>query len=217
MGARQKLYDHIKLNGPKLYYGEELRAIGEISDWARALRQLRQDEVIVYEIENNNYHVTTINRYSATTSRAGLSSKDKYRIRNRDGHRCQSCGRGVNDQVKLHVDHKVPLECGGDHSDDNLWTLCEDCNLGKKNFFQDDLDSTTMTMVFQQSSGYQKLKTLFEHSPNQKFAPSILQGIAGIRDWERTVRDIRTKHQINIVWHPATPTDPSGFYINQST
>ncbi|NRA84332.1 MAG: hypothetical protein HRU22_11365 [Gammaproteobacteria bacterium] len=61
------------------------------------------------------------------------------------------------------------------------------------------------------------MKTLFEHSPNQKFAPSILQGIAGIRDWERTVRDIRTKHQINIVWHPATPTDPSGFYINQST
>lgn len=216
MGARQRLYDHIKLNGPKLYLGEELRTVGEISDWARALRQLRQDNIIVYDMVSNNYNVLEINEYCSSTSRAGLTSKDKYRIRNRDGHRCQSCGRGVSDNVTFHVDHKIPLECGGNHSDDNLWTLCQDCNLGKKSYFKDDLDSKTMTLVFQQSSGYQKLKVLFENSPNKKFPPSILQGIAGIRDWERTIRDIRSKHSINIVWHPATKTEPSGYYVNES-
>lgn len=216
MGARQRLYDHIRLNGVKLYTGNELRAIGEISDWSRALRQLRQDGIIDYEVVGNDYDISAINAYSSSTSRSGLNKKDIYRIRNRDGHRCQSCGKGVNDNVKLHVDHKVPLACGGGNDDDNLWTLCEPCNLGKKSFFKDDLDSKTMALVYQQSSGYQKLKALFVNSPNKKFSPSILQGISGIRDWTRTIRDIKSKEGINIVWFNATALEPNGYYMNVS-
>ncbi len=216
MSARERIFNHIKENGLKAYSGEELRRIGAISDWARVIRQLKQDDIIEYEYDaaSSSYVVTEIAEYSKQTRRSGLTSKDLYRIRNRDGHRCQSCGKGVNDGVKLHVDHKVPLEWGGANTDDNLWTLCSSCNQAKKSFFKDDFDSEVMKLVYAETSGYQKLRVLFENSPNVKFTPSILQGIAGIRDWTRTIRDIREKYSLNITWFNPNDEFPNGAYSN---
>ena len=46
----------------------------------------------------------------------------------RDGYRCVQCGRAG----KLHCDHVIPLESGGDETDpDNLQTLCRDCHIKK--------------------------------------------------------------------------------------
>jgi 5-methylcytosine-specific restriction endonuclease McrA len=39
----------------------------------------------------------------------------------------------VSDGVTLHVDHIVPVSRGGLTLDDNLQTLCQECNLGKSN------------------------------------------------------------------------------------
>src|SRR5690606_20722516 len=143
---------------------------------------------------------TNISEYTKSTVRSGLTTKDKYRIRNRDGHRCQACGKGVNDNIRLHVDHKVPVDWGGGNEDSNLWILCNECNSAKKSFFKDDFDPEVMKLVYKQDSGFQRLKVLFENSPNKKLIPSILQGIAGIRDWTRTIRDVRKKHDINVKW-----------------
>ncbi|AFL80247.1 restriction endonuclease [Aequorivita sublithincola DSM 14238] len=216
MSARKNIYDYIKTHGIRKYAGDELRAVGAISEWARVLRQLRQDNIIDFEYDSTTkvYDLKAINTYTSTTLRSGLSSKDKYKIRNRDGHRCQSCGKGVNDGMKLHVDHKIPIDWGGSNLDDNLWTLCDDCNLAKKAFFKDDFDVKVMKLVFSESSGYQRLKVLFEQSPNVKFTPSVLQGISGIRDWTRTIRDIRNKYNINISWVTATAEFPNGYYTN---
>ena len=214
MSARKNIYNYIKTHGIREYSGDELRRVGAISEWARVLRQLRQDDIIDFEYDSTNlvYDIISINAYSTTTVRSGLTSKDKYRIRHRDGHRCQSCGKGVNDGVKLHVDHKIPVDWGGSNFDDNLWTLCDECNLAKKAFFKDDFDPEVMKLVFKETSGYQRLRVLFEQSPAVKFTPSVLQGIAGIRDWTRTIRNIRNKYNMNIVWFPATDEFPNGFY-----
>jgi hypothetical protein len=212
MSARIDLYNYISTGGLKMYSTEELRKVGKISDWARVLRQLKQDGVIDYDNSSAGYNITRISNYTSIKVRSGLNSKDKYRIRNRDGHRCQSCGKGVNDGVKLHIDHKIPIDWGGGNDDSNLWTLCDECNLAKKSFFKDDFDAETMKLVYNQSNGYQRLKVLFENSPNKKFNPSILQGIAGIRDWTRTIRDIRDKYNLNICWFPKDEENPNGYY-----
>lgn len=212
MGAKQDLYDYISSGGIRKYTTEELRTAGNISEWARVLRQLRQDEIIDYEHHDGLYILKRIGEYSTESPRQGLSQKLKYEIQNRDGHRCQSCGKGVEDKVKLHVDHKIPLDWGGSNLPENLWILCSTCNEGKKNFFKDDFDPEIMKLVTAQSSGYQKLKVLFENSPGIKFTPSILQGISGIRDWTRTIRDIRTKHNYNLEWFPPDDENQSGYY-----
>lgn len=213
MSAKKRLHSYISDNGLRFYSTEELRTVGEISEWARVFRQLKQDTIIDYETVANGYRITLINDLTSRSVRNGLSSKDKFRIRNRDGHRCQSCGKGVSDNVKLHVDHKIPLDWAGTNDDSNLWTLCDECNLAKRNFFKDDFDAEVMKLVYTQNNGYNRLKVLFENSPNKNFTPSILQGIAGIRDWTRTIRDIRNKHKLNIVWISKEENYPNGYYV----
>jgi 5-methylcytosine-specific restriction endonuclease McrA len=45
----------------------------------------------------------------------------------RDGHTCCLCGQHGG---RLHADHILPFALGGREFDaDNLWTLCESCNL----------------------------------------------------------------------------------------
>lgn len=65
--------------------------------------------------------------------RALLTTKLRYEILERDGFKCQICGRTENDGVKLHVDHIYPISKGGATIPENLRTLCSDCNLGKSN------------------------------------------------------------------------------------
>ena len=52
----------------------------------------------------------------------------RRRVLIRDGWRCTECGR----PGRLEVDHRVPLERGGDPWElDNLQSLCRDCHHGK--------------------------------------------------------------------------------------
>lgn len=64
--------------------------------------------------------------------RAKMSDSLRYDILRRDGFRCQICGRTQEDGVKLHVDHIVPIAKGGKTVKSNLRTLCDQCNLGKR-------------------------------------------------------------------------------------
>ena len=63
--------------------------------------------------------------------RKKVTSKTRFNILKRDGFRCNICGKSSDDGIKLHVDHMLALTNGGDSSDENLWVLCEQCNLGK--------------------------------------------------------------------------------------
>ena len=56
---------------------------------------------------------------------------DRFRIIKRDGFKCRACGRGLEDGIKLEIDHIIPKSKGGSSDPDNLQTLCFDCNRGK--------------------------------------------------------------------------------------
>ena len=63
--------------------------------------------------------------------RKPLSKKLRFAILNRDNFTCQYCGRKAPD-VKLEIDHIVPVAKGGKTEFENLITACHDCNSGKK-------------------------------------------------------------------------------------
>lgn len=65
------------------------------------------------------------------TPRDSISKSRRFSILKRDGYRCQLCGQSQDGGAILHVDHRKPLAKGGSNTDDNLWTLCNVCNLGK--------------------------------------------------------------------------------------
>lgn len=56
----------------------------------------------------------------------------RYNVLKRDGFRCCICGATAKDGVKLEVDHIIPVSKGGKSTMDNLQTLCERCNRGKR-------------------------------------------------------------------------------------
>ena len=55
----------------------------------------------------------------------------RMKVFQRDNFRCKFCGRTAK-EIKLHTDHIFPVSKGGKTNLDNLQTLCQDCNLGKK-------------------------------------------------------------------------------------
>jgi len=63
--------------------------------------------------------------------RQAMAPALRYYILKRDNFHCQYCGRGIEDGVKLNVDHIIPVSKGGKTEEDNLQTLCWECNIGK--------------------------------------------------------------------------------------
>lgn len=62
-----------------------------------------------------------------------ISLSLRYKVLCRDHFRCVICGRSPAKEhsVELHIDHIIPWSKGGKNVEENLRTLCFDCNLGK--------------------------------------------------------------------------------------
>lgn len=59
-----------------------------------------------------------------------VSKRLRYEVLRRDNHTCRYCGAQAPD-VKLTVDHVVPIALGGKDEAGNLVTACAPCNSGK--------------------------------------------------------------------------------------
>lgn len=62
--------------------------------------------------------------------RQAINPKVRFEVFKRDQHQCRYCGHGPPD-VKLEVDHVIPVAEGGRNDIDNLVTACAACNRGK--------------------------------------------------------------------------------------
>jgi biotin operon repressor len=198
-GAKTKLLNLFKKNLGKPINKKRLAKEAAIFDWARVIRTLRQEGYEIELLQNGSYILNSIDKRDDGKNRENIDAKTRYRILQRDNSTCQRCGKTSADKIKLCIDHKIPVDMGGDSSDGNLWVLCEECNLGKKHWFSDN-DGEEMTKLFKEKSGGKRLEMFLEMHPNELLDPAKLSVISGIRDWERTLRLIRQKSKKNIVY-----------------
>lgn len=75
--------------------------------------------------------------YQMKVERFKMTATMRYQVLVRDKATCQICGASKKDGVVLHVDHILPVAKGGKSTLDNLRTLCDRCNLGKKDRIED--------------------------------------------------------------------------------
>lgn len=199
-GAKKKLIELFTHNVGKPISKEKLAKTAAVFDWARSIRTLRQEGYDIELREDGSYLLRSLQMRADGNVRQNIDAKTRYRIMQRDNSTCQRCGHGVADGAKLAVDHKIPVNMGGDGSDENLWILCEECNLGKKHWFSDQ-SAEEMKLLFKEKSGTKRLEMFFDMHPNTLIDPAKLAVVSGIRDWERTLRLIRqkTKRQIDYV------------------
>jgi hypothetical protein len=59
-----------------------------------------------------------------------ISKRLRFEILRRDNHQCRYCGASAPD-VKMTVDHVIPVALGGGDEPSNLVAACADCNAGK--------------------------------------------------------------------------------------
>lgn len=106
--------------------------------WRAALgafiKYVNQEPQAVQEIisEKNSSEISASQTPLAVTPRS-ISLSLRYKVLSRDRFRCVICGRSPAKEptIELHVDHIFPWSKGGQNTEENLRTLCFDCNLGK--------------------------------------------------------------------------------------
>lgn len=109
--------------------------------------------------------------------------------------RCQSCGKTtVEDQIRLHIDHKIPREWGGPTDEDNLWAICSVCNEGKRNYFA-NFDSGAMRRIIAHDSVHERIVELLHLRQNEWVDCDLIEFVANAMeqqtDWRKRLRELR--------------------------
>ncbi len=122
----------------KVVTNAQLIEVSGQHNYARRLRELRAEGWdIVYSRNPGGYILRSTNKISFEVDKY-INLKLRQKVLERDSYRCQLCGIGASDKypdgsnVRLEVDHIIPLKQGGKTTEENLWVLCSRCNAGKK-------------------------------------------------------------------------------------
>jgi len=144
------------------------------------------------EIRGDGYsQLTSLERQEPRGERKGISSKLRFQILQRDQFRCRACGRGPADDVKLVIDHVIPVDWGGSNDEDNLQALCEECNSGKQAWVSGQ-PPQVMQNIISKPTIEARIEALFDAFPNQDIPSTMIQMVSkGALDWQRALRRIR--------------------------
>jgi 5-methylcytosine-specific restriction endonuclease McrA len=119
-----------------------------VSEWARRVRELREDENWPILSHNDNAGLRpgqyllkeSPPKKSAVKFSRNISAKLRAEVLDRNGFTCQMCGLTPGDLdlstgrlVRLHIGHIVDKSMGGKEELSNLRALCSTCNQGAKN------------------------------------------------------------------------------------
>jgi biotin operon repressor len=188
MSAKERILSLLKAAVGKIVSRERIIRAADSSEWARRIRDLRAEGWLI-KTAQDGYLLKSLEKGAAQDT-AGISAKMRYAVLHRDSSRCRRCGRTIDDGVKLAVDHILPRDWGGKTEIDNLWTLCEPCNLGKKNF-ESDVDAATMQKVLAETSGRGRILEYMKLKVGQIVTKEELIIVSGIHDYPRRIRELR--------------------------
>ncbi len=200
--GKQKIEDFFREHVGEWISGVKIAEISGIHGWARTIRKLRNTEGWDFEQRKlgqrrTEYRLRTREK-KESHEREPISKKLRVKVLRRDNFRCVYCGKSPEeDGVKLQIDHKIPVSWGGKTKMENLQTLCEDCNLGKKNFYANYEDNDLIKEILKQTTGKARLKLIGTKITKKPLKPELIGTLAGIRDWPRTLRLLRDEGAID--------------------
>jgi hypothetical protein len=105
---------------PGYHQGTNKRWRANHPDYGKNWRKKHRDKM-------NNYSQIRRARLAGVSS--NLTTEEWETVLEFYGHKCLCCGK---DDVKLTIDHVVPVLLGGTHTVDNVQPLCGPCNSRKK-------------------------------------------------------------------------------------
>lgn len=142
MSARARIRQYLLNNVGRIVTKEELRAAaGNPTEWARRVRELRQEEgfQILSHIDREDLRpgqYVLVSPEPLPSAPRTLTARLRRQILERDGGTCQMCGSAAGEpsgcapgrRCRLQVDHIIPLNQGGSDSPENLRAVCAEFN-----------------------------------------------------------------------------------------
>lgn len=184
MGARDLLRDYFLSNIGRTLDSEDLReASGGISEWARRIRELRNEEgypILTHndrsELKPGQYLLLTAKPEPAFER--GISKETRAIVLDRNGFTCQMCGAGAGEphpfdpsrKTRLHLGHVIDKSMGGSDDPSNLRAVCSICNEGASNITPDRPTALKLKAQVRKARGddqLELLKFLIEKYPSQ--------------------------------------------------
>jgi 5-methylcytosine-specific restriction endonuclease McrA len=149
-GSKARIRQFLLANVGRVITSIEIRdaAGSDVSEWARRVRELREDEGWEILTHNDNaglkpgqYLIKTAPpQNSAVKFSRNISGRLRAEVLDRNGFTCQMCGLTPGEidpetgrKVRLHIGHIKDKNLGGKDELSNLRTLCSTCNQGAKN------------------------------------------------------------------------------------
>jgi 5-methylcytosine-specific restriction endonuclease McrA len=145
-GSRAKLRIYILENIGRIMGSDELREVAGTSEWARRVRELRDEEgyqILTHNDRNNlkpgEYLLETDKPRPAFAR--GISKETRAFVLDRNGFTCQMCDAAAGEphpydpmkKTRLHIGHIIDKSVGGTDDPSNLRAICSVCNEGASN------------------------------------------------------------------------------------
>ena len=172
-GARSKLRTYFEEHIGEVLESDKLRDVAGVSEWARRVRELRNEE---------GYQILTHNDRSdlkpgqylledATPQPAfarEISKETRSFVLDRNGFTCQMCGAVAGElhpydpsrKVRLHIGHIIDKSMGGTDDPSNLRALCSVCNEGAANLTPNRPSHDKLLIQIRRATGADQLKVL---------------------------------------------------------
>ncbi|HEC27836.1 MAG TPA: HNH endonuclease [Gammaproteobacteria bacterium] len=190
-GARTKLREYFLANIGKVLNSDELREVaGGITEWARRVRELRNEEGYKILTHNDRSDLKS-GQYLLEDSmpepafERAISKETRAFVLDRNGFTCQMCGAVAGEphpydpsrKTRLHLGHIKDKSQGGTDDASNLRALCSVCNEGASNLTLDRPTAQKLLIQVRRARGVDQeevLKWLVKKYPKQ--AKEFLDG-----------------------------------------
>jgi len=172
-GARNKLRKYFLQNLGIILDSDTLREIAGISEWARRIRELRNEEGFQILTHNDRSDLKPgqyilLDAKPIPAFAREISKETRAYVLDRNGFTCQMCGAVAGEphpydpsrRTRLHIGHIIDKSMGGTDDQSNLRALCSVCNEGAANLTLDRPSHDKLLIQIRRATGADQLKVL---------------------------------------------------------
>jgi hypothetical protein len=153
---------------------DELRKVaGGITEWARRVRELRNEEGFQILTHNDKSELkpgqyVLLDPKPKPAFQREVSKELRAQVLDRNGFTCQMCGAVAGEphpddtgrKTRLHIGHIVDKSVGGSDDLSNLRAICSICNEGAANLTHDRPSALKLLVQLRRASSAEQLQVL---------------------------------------------------------
>lgn len=172
-GSKAKLRKYFLAHAGKILVSDELRKVAGVSEWARRVRELRNEEGMNIATHNDRSDLKPgeymlVSKKPQPAFARTISKETRALVLDRNGYTCKMCGIGAGEphpadggrSARLQIGHIIDKSMGGDDKPTNLQALCSVCNEGASNLTLQRPRAIKLLAQIRRAPGLDQLKVL---------------------------------------------------------